>query len=336
MRQPPSQDPNDPTGQPLPYSPPEQSFAPPPPSSSSPGYIVPANPPSYSGEEHFYNQTPQVGGQVVPYQSGQGTLVPQPPKRPNGWRTATLVLLVITLVLAGTTALLLTHTFSSNSGGVTSTSTATPIGQPTSAPPNQTPGAAPTKPASTGETPTVATPNSNDYSAAQPGPGCDTNGGTWTPQGIGNITCGTTVTPATNALGYLYLQLPNNEAFSPKNKISVIGSPSSTFFNQCIGLAEQDANTGFLVQYCSNGAWSISSISSKGAIIQTLANSVTSTRATANISLTLDGSTLSFAIDTEMHQINITPIQPIKVAIAYLSNYGGITTNNFSYTVLSS
>ena len=35
--------------------------------------------------------------------------------------------------------------------------------------------------------------SSSNYSATQPGPGCDTNGGTWTPQGISKITCGTQI-----------------------------------------------------------------------------------------------------------------------------------------------
>lgn len=104
----------------------------------------------------------------------------------------------------------------------------------------------------------------------------------------------------------------------------------------CIGLAEQNANTGILVDYCGNGKWYIYSISNTGAIIKTLEEGVTSTRASEVISFTLQGPTLSFSIDTEMHNINVTSIQPNKVAIAVFENSGsGTLVNNFSYTTMS-
>jgi hypothetical protein len=241
----------------------------------------------------------------------------QPLKRRNAWKTVTTVMFTLVIILASTTTFLLSHMTKSP---IVSLTTPTAVAQ---------------------QTATLVTARSTatasalgNYSAKQPGPGCDTNGGIWTPQGISEIICGTQVSvSSTNAMGYLYFQLPNNKAFSLKNKISILGQPAN---GQCIGLAEQGVNTGFLVQYCGSGAWSIFSISSKGAIIQTLDQNITSIRSTTNISLTFNGTVLSFSIDTEVHRITISPIQPSKVAITYSSIYGGIiTTNSFVYTVLS-
>jgi hypothetical protein len=258
------------------------------------------------------------------------------PQKKNPWKTATLVLFIITLILAGSTAFSIYYIIHSPAGSGTGIVNGTTV-------PGQTPASNPTQPgqptatAPANATPTAPTSSPNNYSAIQPGPGCDKNGGTWSSQGISNISCGTTVTvSAANTRGYLFLQLPNNKAFSSNNKIGVIGSPSSS---QCVGLDEQDANTGFLVEYCGDGHWFIYTISSDGTIVQTLDKNLTSTRTNADISLTLKGTTLSFSIDNEIYNVNsISPIQPIKVAITYFSIYSGdrITTNNFSYTVLTS
>lgn len=179
------------------------------------------------------------------------------------------------------------------------------------------------------------TPISTNYSALQPGPGCDKGGGTWTSQGIDNIACGTTLTiNPPNSRGYLYLQLPNNKAFLPNNTIGIataLAGYGDTVGN-CIGLAEQDANSGFLVEYCHSGKWSIYSVSNGGAINQTLDQGLTSTRATEKISLTFMGNKLSFSIDGEVHSVSISPIQPIKVAVTFFGSGEQVTITNFSYT----
>ena len=349
----PPQDPTNPSGQSSPYSRPEQAstppssgsvsptsplyqpspyaetgsqFAPPPPLSSPQG--------NYSPEgDGYYNQVSQDGGPITQYRAvTQEKLVVPPITTPprNGWRVVSLVLFILVLILGTTTtALVLTRP----------NPTGQPLGQTTSTP-SATQPVVQTTPTSVATQPAQSTPTStsNNYAATQPGPGCDTGGGTWTPQGLGNIVCGTQVTPtAAGTWGYLYLQLPNNTPFAASNKITVTGNLGSNTL-ECFGLAEQDANTGFLVTYCGNGAWSISAISNKGIITQPLLSNISSTRAAATISLALNANTLVFTIDTETHQFTVSPLQPVKVSIAYEFNQNctncfipSISTNNFSY-----
>ena len=289
----------------------------------------------YPGEEHHYGQGPQTGWSTTQNfgsEPDRGKLRnPKSPKR-NGWQIATLIVSIVAIVSIIAAVLAFTRLTTSTS---VSTPTATSSAkQPTSNQPvmTTTPTLSPTITAQ------PSTSGSNNYAAAQPGSGCDTNGGTWHPQGIKNITCGTTLASSTpNSQAYLYFQLPNNEGFSSNNKLSITGG-NIAYLNvyDCIGLAEQNASTGILVDYCGNGKWYIYSISNTGAIIKTLQQSVTSTRATEVISLTLQGANLSFSIDAETYNISITPIQPTKVAIAILenSNNGGVSVSNFSYTTM--
>jgi hypothetical protein len=288
----------------------------------------------YPGEEHHYGQGPQIGWSTTQNfgsEPDRGKLhSPTTPKR-NGWQIATLIVSVIAIIAIIAAVLAFTRLASSTSAP---TSTATPLAQqPTSthAVTIATPTLSPTTTAQT------STPASNNYAAIQPGPGCDTNGGTWLPQGVNNIACGTTITnSAPNSQAYLYFQLPNNEGFASKNKLSIAGG-NLAYLNSynCIGLAEQNATTGILVDYCGNGKWYIYSISNTGAIIKTLQESVTSTRATEVISLALQDTSLSFSIDAETHTISIAPIQPTKIAIAVFETSGnGTLVNNFSYTTM--
>lgn len=284
-----------------------------------------------------YGQSPQEGDYPrASFTPPKETL--QMSKQPNIWKGVSLVLSILVVILLTTTttlALILTHLPASNNA-------TSPGGQPTTgAPPTQTgqnPTSAPTSSASsTSANPTATPASSTSYSAVQPGPGCDTGGGTWTTQGTRSITCGTfVITASADAHGYLYLQLPQSKAFSPKNIIGVTGKVNGDHGRECVGLAEEDVNTGYLAEYCSDGGWFIYTISGDGAIMHTLSQSVTATRASTQISLTLAGTTLSFTIDSEVYKVSISPIQPTKVAIAYSSNacdFCGITTENFSYAV---
>ena len=303
---------------------------------------------NYSGEEPYYNQMPQDPNYQVPqtpgYQAPQfttqsfetnpGKLDVKKPR--NIWKMATLVMSIVALIaiLLAVFAFNLPRTTAQKV--VATTPVATSITQqPTTAATSVT--QQPTAGA-TG-TATAQPAAGNDYSAIQPGPGCDTNGGTWTPQGIDNITCGTQIAVnAPNSRGYLYFQLPNNKAFSANNTIGVTTALAgyADSVGNCTGLAEEDANTGFLVEYCNDGRWFIHSISSGGAIIQTLGKNVTSVKTPDEISLTLKGTTLSLSRDTEvLDTVTIAPIHPIKVAITYSTGPGGesVTISNFSYTV---
>jgi hypothetical protein len=236
---------------------------------------------------------------------------------------------VLTIIFAATTYLAYNHIINPPANGSASASTAvaTPGTQQTL-----------TSVATVSSTPTssASTPSSNDYSTTQPGPGCDKSGGTWTPKGsITNITCGTVTSDPTSTWGYLYFQLPSNRAFSANNEISIAGGNLATDTESgynCLGLAEQDANMGFLGTYCGNGKWFIYSISNTGAIIQTLNQGITSTRTAEQISLAIQGTTLSLSIDTEIYKASISSIQPIQVAIA-VSEPGdaSISIENFSY-----
>jgi hypothetical protein len=278
------------------------------------------------------------------YGSRQPAKVPDHDRRPafNGWKLATQGLSVVVVVLLAITLLSYFHIINPTPSTTAAAPTPTQgvAGAPGTTPVTNTPTLAATQGTTPGNTPssTPTQPQSDprNYSTIKPGPGCDSNGGTWTPQGITNIDCsGTNVTFPGNARAYLFLQLPNNTPFSPNNRIGVIGGPYSS---TCVGLAEQDANTGFLGEYCGNGNWYIYSISNDGTIVQTLDKGLTSTRQSPQIALMLKGTTLSFSIDSEVHDArNITPIpQPTKVAITYFSTYyeGKFATNNFSYTVL--
>lgn len=336
MQQPPSQDPTNPNNRPARDLQSDQPYVAP----SSPEYtpILPATPSNYPEGGRYYGVAPRVEEPVAQYQADRGKVVDGPRKQSNPWRAATLVLLVTTLIFASTTVLLFTHRSSSTPGAIGSTLTATPAGS--------TP--------TTNETPTAIPPTTNNYSAALPGLGCDTNGGIWTEQGLDGISCpsstGTAlVINASGARGYLYLQLPNNRAFSSNNDISVtgiLGGTASGYQTKCVGLAEQDANTGYSVEYCNNGQWFVASISSGGVILQTLHKSVSTTMTTAEISLTFQQTTLSFSVDNNViDTTTISPIQPTKVAIVYdCVGYGANSTiggnslliNGFSYTTPAS
>ena len=72
----------------------------------------------------------------------------------------------------------------------------------------------------------------------------------------------------------------------------------------------------------------------RGIFQKTLAKNITSTRTSEQLSLALKGTTLSFSIDSEVHTINVSPLQPTKVAVTYFAGGGGesVTVTNFSYT----
>jgi hypothetical protein len=273
------------------------------------------------------------------YPTGETNLPPPQRKRGRkGLVTLLVIAVIVVLVGGGLGGFYFYTSYSKQVVASQSTPTvgvtATPVA--TSAPATPTVGTTAT---SVPTTSTTVTPGgiSSSYTATQPGPGCDTNGGTWTPQGISKITCGTTIYVNTaNSRGYLYLQLPNNKAFSSNNNIGISGTLQNygDSVGNCVGLAEQDANTGFLVEYCNDGRWYIYSISSGGAIVKTLDKNITSTRTSEQISLTLKGTTLSFSIDSEIHTVSISPIQPTKVAITFFAGGGGesVPITNFSYT----
>ena len=274
---------------------------------------------------------------------------PQPP-RPQRSMNPILIGVIGVLILA-LVAVLGFGKLSSGNGPTGNTNpTATTSGATganptaTTASTNPTATTAGTNPTTTA---TVSLPSTTDYAAAQPGPGCDTSGGTWTPKGIDKITCGTQLyIYQTQVYGYLSLQLPGGKAFAPNNVINVTGNPQAgNSPAMCVGLAETDANTGYMADYCGDGTWNIYEISSAGSIIHTYQKGVTSTRDSTNISLTLKGSSLTFVIDTETHTVNnLQPIQPASVAIVYYNgNHSGsccfnynMTVNNFGYTILTS
>lgn len=337
------------------------------PSSPNYGAGMPPPPPSFyqnSGTPSAANYSPSSADYPTMSTSGGGAGTPAPasstpsptpqppsqrPPRRNNIGVIVISILVILLLLAGgvlylSRGSLLKGGSTGNTGpnlaATSNAQTATANQAATSTAPTATTdtGATPTDTSTTqtGTTPTVIatspTNSANSYTAIQPGPGCDTSGGTWTPQSITGITCGTQISVKGGTRGYLYLQLPGNKAFSANNVIGISGTDQSD--NDCIGLAEQGANSGYLAEFCGNGDWYIYSISSGGAVVQTLAKNITSTRPNEQLSLTFKGSTLSFSIDTEVHTVNITAIQPTKVAVTSYASYydSNETVTNFSYT----
>jgi len=204
------------------------------------------------------------------------------------------------------------------------------------------------------------TPTPTPYSATEPGFHCDSNGGVWSarPQNIDGVNCpnatGTQLVINTSGTrGYLYFQqLPHNQPFSSNNAVSitgVLGGTASGYATKCVGLAEQDTNTGYLVEYCNTGAWFVASISGGGGILNKLETGTIAAETTAKISFTLEGGKLSFSIDgNEPNNVidttNISSLQPIEVAIVYdCVGYGAyqaiggnyLLVHDFSYTALS-
>jgi hypothetical protein len=319
--QPPSPDPEDRTGQP-------------PPSGLLPQGSYPA------GEEGYYQRMLQSGTSFPPYNPTPTDSKKKPASPKNPMRIIVPILLALVLIMGAVIALLITTRPSGNAPNLVQLSTATQAA-PTSAPPTQAAVPTPTEavqtatPTLASDTPTAPPSTSGNYSAPQPGPGCDTNGGKWTSQGLLNINCGTTVTNAGGSWGYLYFQLPDNQAFLSNNEISVSGND---LYNQndCLGLAEQGSSTGYLVAYCGNGQWYIYSISNEGAIVKTLNSGLTSTRSAEQLSLMLNNTTLSFGLDTETYTSTVSSLQPIKVSIGFYSpadDEDGFSIQNFSYIV---
>ncbi len=184
------------------------------------------------------------------------------------------------------------------------------------------------------------------YSTTRPGLICDTSGGVWKPQNLDGVSCPPSTTGTqlvinnSGSRGYLYLQqLPHNQTFSSSNTISttaVLGGTASGYQTKCIGLAEKDANTGYSVEYCNTGAWFIASISSGGTILHKLDHGVVTTLTTATISLTLNGTTLSFSIENNVvDTINISTLQPGEVGIVYdCVGYGAYQTIGGNYLLV--
>lgn len=311
----------------------------------TPGLTPPPPPytPGASGPTPSLPYTPSVSSPMQPVLPPPGSIsAPLPPQKPKrNYLPIIIVQGILNVLLLVAVVVLIVHPLGGTSAAPGTTPNSSPVVQNTrGANPTATSGAVGAT-ATPGANPTstaAPTSSSTTYSAPQPGPGCDKNGGIWTPQGIGNITCGTQIyNSSTTAPGYLYLQLPNNAPIAANNTLSVMASNYATGSGECIGLAEQDANSGYFAAYCGNGSWFVDTISNGGAINQTLAKNATSTRPNVHISLQLQGDTLTLTIDTETHSVKISPIQPTKIAIAYTAADGNysITVDNFSYTVLS-
>ncbi len=336
--QPPSQDPTnqgDQSEQSSAYSTPDRTV----PTRPLPGSTFPQNSghERYPGEGSYYGVVPPSSSVNYPTPSyPTPDMKPDQPKRRNPLIIVVLVLLALVIILGATVIVVLRRPNPSPIVGPVSVATSqTATNQATPAPI-----ATPIPTQATQPTPTT-TSTSDEYSAAEPGSTCDTNSGIWTTQGLNQIQCGTTISSDSNSLGYLYLQLPNKAPFSATNKISVMGGGLGYDDGYvCLGLAEQGASTGVLGEFCGNGGWFIYSISATGVVTQTLNKGVTTERSSEEISLTLQGTTASFSIDTEMYDAPIPSIQPVKVAITSrnqtTNNSNTISVTNFSYMALTS
>jgi hypothetical protein len=263
---------------------------------------------------------------------------PSPPRQKKLLSITTGSLTI--LLIVGTSVVI--HVLSPTNHDLTSnpTITATSTGAPLS------PTSSSTGTPNTGSASANKTPITTSYLATDPGTGCDTGGGTWDAEGFSlPFTCETKISEdASSKRGYLYFSLPNSEAFSSKNRIGVTGK-FIEYGQHCVGLAEENASTGYLGEYCNDGGWFIYSISSAGAILGTLKKGITAASPDGNvifsqdIAMTLQGTTLSFSIGAgETHSITISPIQPSKVAITFYCRAqagfdpASIQVNNFSYT----
>lgn len=349
--------------------PPEQTTRVPPPPPG--GYIAsaasvappPGAYPSSGPYPSAENPTQVVGSQPAPISPLPGAYppavvpTPQSPvgKSQSGGKLVianTIAIMILFVVVAG----LLYHDVLGTGSQASIAPTATSASGAATAGTNPTGTPVPGATRTPGANPSATAPASSTsgYSASLPGPGCDTRGGIWTPKGLDGISCPTQsgtalVINATGARGYLYFQLPNNQAFAPNNTSTItatLGENSNGYQAKCVGLAEVDANTGFSAEFCNTGQWFIYSISNDGSILQTLDKNVSNTLTGAKISLSISGSTLTFSVNSApVDAISMTPIQPTRIAIVYdCVGYGANSTiggnsllvNNFTYSPASS
>lgn len=207
-------------------------------------FTFPANgsmppPPPYQPDNNAFRPPsgayPRSESNLPPLQPQLQPQLPQSPQQPRRGKKGMMAILVIAaLIIVGgvvlTGVLYATHNpllakvglgSSTSTPSATQAPSANPTQSTTTAPTTttdtstSTPSTTPTLTSTSSTTTSVTTQTTSpsSYSATQSGPGCDTNGGTWTPQGISNITCGTRISVSSgNARGYLYLQLPNNAA----------------------------------------------------------------------------------------------------------------------------
>jgi hypothetical protein len=186
---------------------------------------------------------------------------------------------------------------------------------------------------------------SSTYATTQPGVICDKNGGVWSAQNLDGVNCPTVagtqlIINASGSRGYLDLQqLPQNQAFSPNNTLTVtgvLGGTASGYQTKCIGLAERDAHGGYSAEYCNNGDWFIASISPGGTILRKLEKGAVTMLTTATVSLALNGTTLSFSVEKDaLSTTTISTLQPTTVAIVYdCVGYGANQTINGNYLLV--
>jgi serine/threonine protein kinase len=104
------------------------------------------------------------------------------------------------------------------------------------------------------------------YSTSEPFPICDPNGARWKPVNLVPGACGQDMQPKDGKAGYSFetvTAFPSGIAVTASNTLTVTGTASSDF-NECLGPAEGNASVGYIALLCSNGTWSINSITGLG------------------------------------------------------------------------
>lgn len=178
------------------------------------------------------------------------------------------------------------------------------------------------------------------YAVSQPGDGCAESAesaGEWIAQGIDHFTCGTTIYPdSSNGWSYLYFQLPDNQLVAQALALSITATTNWSDTQECPGLmVVAQAGTGYLADICSNGHWMIAQITSAGAITATLASGIEAADTTFQLSLALQGSTLTFTVNGDPYTQGIARVVPSTIAISYFhADNSRCDFSNFSYTPL--
>jgi hypothetical protein len=219
----------------------------------------------------------------------------------------------------------------SSAAGSLSTSFTSPTTAPTPLPPSAPPSLPPLPP--------------YIYTAAQPGPGCDAAGGSWTEKDV-QLTSGCAVEPTTAArFGYLDLALPGGKQFQQDNSISITGSLGTEGSGNdfvCVGLDEEGRGGGYLATYCNDGSWHLYAAVDQVPTTELQSGSLPMPpTGIYTIYLSFKGTTLSLVFNNNDSaelflntSATISPISPTIVGVAYeyANHPQSISASNFSYT----
>jgi hypothetical protein len=178
-----------------------------------------------------------------------------------------------------------------------------------------------------------ASSGSYTYSTAEPGPGCDKNGATWTENNVQFSSACEVEATTQNQYGFLNLTPPGGRAFTQDNTVSITGSLGNSgdgYDSACLGLEEDGSAGGYLAAYCNTGDWYIYTTSGEviGHQVSTGSIPMGVNGTTYQMKLALKGGALALTFNNvnapgafKVADLTITSFEPTQVGIGY--QYGG-------------